>query len=493
MAAESELIFSKIIFLANVFDNQDPLMLGRVRASGQTQNVQDVYNGIPDWNPQTDPWTTRDPFVYTPLLPIFFSQVPKVEELIQIIYSNPKIQFEDQFYIQGPFSSPLLMNFEFNEGANSNLGTGIQYQKYPPIKNNDGTYKDNKSKGIFPEPGDNALLGRGSADLIVKQNEVLLRAGKTLNTNPLELPAAYNKRSFIQLSQFKSTKQQTGFSKYTKLNEIIQKVNFLIEYLIYNPENQQGVFTGEINIYTFTETVLTNDDFSLTKDYNSKTTLKETIKLGPGSMSSIVSVINGTLQSYNNDTSTPFFFRPGLTNSKYITTTSASASDDIEQTNISELYTNVKPDRSANITGSGLVFWKNAYGQQYSPEKIVEPVVEYIQNPVSYSIMGGDNIYLIANSATTPGKPVINLDGTLYGISQEKLVDEILNSTSSSVRGEELLQLLSLIVKFLVGHSHAYHGLPPVPIASNGSNVPDILKEIQLGYQKILNSNIRIN
>jgi hypothetical protein len=72
-------------------------------------------------------------------------------------------------------------------------------------------------------------------------------------------------------------------------------------------------------------------------------------------------------------------------------------------------------------------------------------------------------------------------------------VDEILNSTSSSVRGEELLQLLSLIVKFLVGHSHAYHGLPPVPIASNGSNVPDILKEIQLGYQKILNSNIRIN
>jgi len=95
MAAESELIFSKIIFLANVFDNQDPLMLGRVRASGQTQNVQDVYNGIPDWNPQTDPWSVRDPFVYTPLLPIFFSQVPKVEELIQTIYSiNPNNLFQ---------------------------------------------------------------------------------------------------------------------------------------------------------------------------------------------------------------------------------------------------------------------------------------------------------------------------------------------------------------------------------------------------------------
>jgi hypothetical protein len=158
MAAESELIFSKIIFLANVFDDQDPLMLGRVRASGQTENVQDVYNGIPDWNPQTDPWGERDPFVYLPFLPFFVSQVPKIEELIQIIYANPRVQFENQFYVQGPFSSPLLTSFEFNEGANSNLGTGIQYQKYPPIKNNDGTYNDNKSKGIFPEPGDNALL-----------------------------------------------------------------------------------------------------------------------------------------------------------------------------------------------------------------------------------------------------------------------------------------------------------------------------------------------
>lgn len=493
MAAESELIFSKIVFLANVFDDQDPLMLGRVRASGQTENVQDIYNGIPDWNPKTDPWSEKDPFVYLPFLPFFVSQVPKVDELIQTIYHNPKVQFENQFYIQGPYSSPMLSTFEFNEGANKNLGTGLQYQAYPPIKNNDGTYKDQKSKGVFPEPGDNALLGRGSADVIVKEDEVLFRAGKTLNLNPLELPAAYNKRSFIQLSQFKTTKQQTGLNKYVKLNEIVQKVNFLIEYLIYNPENQQGVFTGEINIYTFTDTVLTNDDFSLTKDYSSKTTLKENIKLGPAPMSTIISTINATLQGYNNDTSTPFFFRPGLTNSRYLTTTNASSADDIEQSNISELYTNVKPDRSANITGSGLVFWKNAYGQQYKPEKVVEPVVEYLPNPSSYNILGADKVYLLSHLSQIPGKPVINLDGTLYGISQEKLVDEILNSTSSSVRGEELLQLLSLIVKFLVGHSHAYHGLPPVPVASNGANVPDILKEIQQGYQKILNDNIRIN
>jgi hypothetical protein len=61
----------------------------------------------------------------------------------------------------------------------------------------------------------------------------------------------------------------------------------------------------------------------------------------------------------------------------------------------------------------------------------------------------------------------INLDGTLYGISQDKFIDELLNQTSSSVRGEELLQLINLIVQFLVGHVHPFHGLPPVPVATN--------------------------
>jgi hypothetical protein len=61
------------------------------------------------------------------------------------------------------------------------------------------------------------------------------------------------------------------------------------------------------------------------------------------------------------------------------------------------------------------------------------------------------------------------------------------------VRGEELLELINLIVRFLVTHTHAYPGLPPVPVTQDGTSVSDILTELQLSLKKILNQNIRLN
>lgn len=485
-----------MLFQANVFNSDDPMMLGRIRASAQTDNVQAIYEAIPDWDPETDVWGPRDPFMYLPFLPYFFSQTPKVGEMVQTLYQNPRIQFSNQFYIQGPYSHPLLASYQDNQGSNQMLSTGVQYLPFPSLKFNSGEFKDERSYGIFPQPGDNGLLGRGNADVIVKQSEVLIRAGKTFSRNPKEIPVAYNKRGFIQLSQYTQTKVQRGFKKSKKLNEVVLPVKFLIEYTLYNPENPIGIFTGEINIYTFQDSsVLTNDEFTLEKQYDG--VLKEVIKIenpslaGTGiPMEEVVKLINGVLESYNDHDNTPFFFRPGLTISNFLNGESGSS---VEKTNVSRLYTQVKPNPSANITGSGLVFYKNAYGQQYSPEKVVEPIEEWVPTPEAITAIGADYLYLLSHQSQIPGKQVINLDGTIYGILQEKFSDELINQTSSTVRGEELLKLLSLIVKFLVGHSHPYHQLPPTQIASNGTKVSDILQEIQQGSQKILNNRIRIN
>ena len=100
---------------------------------------------------------------------------------------------------------------------------------------------------------------------------------------------------------------------------------------------------------------------------------------------------------------------------------------------------------------------------------------------------------LLSNTSSVPGKGKINFDNTLYGISLEQFVDEFLPKTSSMVRGEELMELINLIVRFLVTHTHAYPGLPPVPVTQDGSNTQTILNELQNAVNKILNGNIRLN
>jgi len=55
------------------------------------------------------------------------------------------------------------------------------------------------------------------------------------------------------------------------------------------------------------------------------------------------------------------------------------------------------------------------------------------------------------------------------------------------------MELLNLIVRFLTTHTHAYPGLPPIPVSQDGSSVADILTEMQNAYTKILNENIRLN
>jgi hypothetical protein len=62
------------------------------------------------------------------------------------------------------------------------------------------------------------------------------------------------------------------------------------------------------------------------------------------------------------------------------------------------------------------------------------------------------------------------------------------------VRGEPLLDLLQLIVNFLITHDHPYPMLPPTSVSrASLISTNDLLVKMQEAYQKVLNSNIRIN
>jgi len=61
------------------------------------------------------------------------------------------------------------------------------------------------------------------------------------------------------------------------------------------------------------------------------------------------------------------------------------------------------------------------------------------------------------------------------------------------VRGEELLELLQLIVRFCITHVHPYPGMPPNPVTVDGLSSDELLSNMFNAYQKVLNSNIRLN
>ena len=501
-----------IFFQVLVLDNNDPLMLGRIRGTLITDNYADLIRSFddPPWNEAKDAWTSRDPFIFNPLLPYFIYQVPKVNELVQIMYVNRDFKYQNQFYVQNSFYSPTSSYFTYQEGANKFTGTGMQIENPKPLKTS-GVFSENGiHEGVFPEPGDNAILGRGSADLIVKENEVLLRAGKFQGEQlqPNIVPVANQQRGFLQLSRFPSVKIPLDPKTYLEIEEKVLINRYLVEWSIDNPENTHDSFTGAVYLYQLKPDLSTN-----TQNVTVNSVINENLKtlvtfqefLGLTKIDT-VNYINNFIKSCNSDFVTkegnqlfpatltdryPIFYRPNNRTYSYISPEKNGPS--IEAVNVSNIYSQIKLTAVLKQSGYGLIYQKDTVGTPMDTKTIVVPQSKYYGTPQTYSALGGDKLFLLSHQTSIPGKKKINFADTLYGISNDKFSDDIMPNTSSTVRGEELLELINLITRFLLTHTHAYPGLPPVPITQDGTSSTQILTELQNAVTKILNENIRIN
>ena len=507
---------NSIFFQCKVLNNEDPMMLGRIRGVRLIDNYDDIIKSItdPPWNPEKDPWTERDPFVFNSLLPYFLYSTPKIDELVQVMYMNKDFKYQNQYFVQNTFSSPTATFQEFYFGGNKFTGTGMQIKNPVPLRYPDGTYtQDEVQKGVFPEPGDNALLGRGSADVVVKQDEILVRAGKFTDQilQPNVMPVANQNRAFLQLSRLQSTKEQLEPKVVFELKENSVSVKYLIEWVIINPENTQDKFTGSVYLYQL-KPDLTTASANLTVDSPIDEKLKVMVvseNFTALSKIDTIKFINEFIQDCNskNKTNTgkqlfqgnsgerfPIFYRPNSAMyQKIVPYTKGSASTNaVETKNLSEIYRGIKL-KPALQGGSGLIYAKGKVGKPSTPVKKVIPQTRFSTSQSNYGAIGADKLFLLSHNSQIPGKGKINFDGTLYGISADKFGDEILPKTSSLVRGEELLELINLIVKFLITHTHAFPGLPPVPVTQDGTTSAQILTEIQNAVNKILNTNIRLN
>ena len=514
---------SQIIYKGQCIDSNDPMRLGRIRAILRTENVDDREKANQNFGKQIyKEWDPNDPFVYNPLLPFFVNTPPKENEYVHLFYSNITRQGgRDKFYVGGVYSSPTTSKFEEYNSSITNLDEGTRNKSFANLLNDDNEYFYEDVKGIYAEPEDIGIYGRGTCDIIIKDDTVMLRAGKNKNFNSQQIPRRNEERAFLQLSKFDRRTVYEAPKKKILFNFDHQNLKKLVEYNIINPENASDLFTGNIYIYNLAQKdgiSVSTSTIGVTSDIsqNSKS-LQTNISFTQKSMSNVIKLINNTLEgmvkgnigeTVNQDTenitisgpqrmdlgnSFPFYFRPQK--SLFDKASGISPSSNMQEVyNLGLLFSGVKITTIDVGQGYGLVYDKNKTDQvPFKPTTQVLIPKKVQPFDKSVGVMGGDELYLLSHKSQKLDVGKIDLSNTLYGIDENKFANEIEPKTSSLVRGEELINLLDLIVRFMINHVHPYHGMNPNPTSTDGVTVDKLLKELLDAQDKLLNKNIRIN
>lgn len=511
---------NKVVFKGQCLDNNDPKRLGRIRAILKTENSTEREESNP--LKEYEKWSSKDPLVFKPLLPWFFNAPPKEGEYIHLFYSNiDRKGSKDKYYISGVFSHPTLSFDEPYDSAVLETDEGSQSKEMIPLLDQQGNYKKNV-EGVYGEPDDISIYGRGTCDLIIRDNTVILRAGKQVRTQPNNLPVINDRRSFLQLSNFDTETTYGNPKKWYKFNFQTKPIKKLIEYNIINPENEENQFSGHIDIYQLSLTSITSQNITVTTPIDSSFKSKQTIvrftnlsidQAAELTIKTIKGVLSGNLseiktlgfnsviigednqftqENFDLYEVYPLFFRPNELLYKVVNEVNVE-SNLTAVFNASTFINKIKIKE--DLTPGHSLVYNNALLDSTPFKLEVEKTIDKKINLKNHSvsILGGDELYFISHQSTNPVKESIDITNSMLGFNETQISDDMQPKTSSMVRGEELQQFLRLVVNFLSSHVHPWHGMPPNSVGLDGTRLDDILKELELSSEKILNKYIRIN
>lgn len=170
--------------------------------------------------------TTSELSYAFPMVQKFLHVVPKVGETVLIFIPDVRNPFIDRLYIGPIISQPQMLrgdNIPFS--SKSALNSGI-------VNPNEAPDTVPENKGVYPSINDIAIQGRNNSDFILKEKEVLIRAGQfESKTKTGDIPK-FNKinPAYIQIkhdallkSSTKTTNQELG----TVVNVVANKINLI--------------------------------------------------------------------------------------------------------------------------------------------------------------------------------------------------------------------------------------------------------------------------
>jgi hypothetical protein len=353
------------------------------------------------------------------------------------------------------------------------------------------------------------LLGRYNSDILLPENGVVLRANTILDGSDQLNPTFNKKHSFVSLQKYETRNIDNGSTTYYENNKVVQPIKYLIEYNVYGG---LGTLTGNYSAYAYVYKISEYQPVYTNSVENGWYEFPEISKIGPiykedyvfKSFDEIVTGINNLIQRVNggkflvgNTLITdilPFVFQPEKSlYDKYSLNDVSNATEAINaQRFISSVYLN-KTD--ANV-GLGLVCKQGELGPLTELTSFDVQNITSEPNPITYGINVSDISFWLSHDSQIPGTNKIDFDTADFSantISQQFIEDVILPNTSSMVRGEQLLNLIELIVKYLVTHVHPYHGMGPNQVSLDGTQSQKILAELFNASETVLNKNLRIN
>ena len=201
-----------IIQTTNPFKKVGGFTITRTIYYGEVISIEDPTDGgrikvkIPDLDVRTG---NEDlPWCY-PMMPKFFHVYPEIGEMVRVFIEDVKYPQRSRFWLGSVISQPHKIRFDSIFTALSTTNVGLVAPEQAPT-----TYPD--ADGVYPLQTDVAIVGRINTDVILRINEVHIRAGKHENDNVLKL----NVKNPAEISLVYEQQTSTNGTYYS--NTIIQ-------------------------------------------------------------------------------------------------------------------------------------------------------------------------------------------------------------------------------------------------------------------------------